>query len=269
MVYCPDLVKGIVAAAESLNTIGQIYFLSKDNYEIRKMVKKIAAGIGLKWSWYCRVPIFIFRFLGWINLPMFHFFRNTPIPSPDKVRELKQLYWVCSTVKAEQDFGWQAPTSMEAGAAKTWEYYKQKAKQEKNKDYESNRTRWIMYFTFAVLIGILVEFMAVFGRVYKFKPGWLVIPVIFGLWGIIFGSLALIMRKCGVILQYIPGFLILFGGELLNNFYFHFWSFPNGSLYGITGPYARAAVLGIATGFIIPIINFVMTRFFRLKLRIG
>jgi len=55
----------------------------------------------------------------------------------------------------------------------------------------------------------------------------------------------------------------------LNNFYFHLWTFPGGSLYGITDPFARAAVLDAATGFISPIINFVMTRFFRLKLRIG
>jgi hypothetical protein len=269
MVYCPDLVKGIVAAAESPNTIGEIYFLSENNYKIKDLVSKIAHGIGKKRGFPIRVPIFFFRLFSWFNLPMFHFFRNTPIPSPDKVRELKQLYWVCSTEKAERDFGWSAPTSMETGAAKTWEYYQQKAAYEKNKEYECKSTRWAMYFTFAVLIGILIEFMAVYGEVYKFKPGWVVIPVIFGLWGGIFGSLALVMRKCSIILQYIPGFLILFGGELLNNFYFHLWTFPNGSLYGITNPFVRAAVLGAATGFIIPIINFVMTRFFRLKLRIG
>jgi len=269
MIYCPDLVEGIVAAAISNNTIGQVYFLSENNYAVKDLVKKIAIGIGKKCGLPIPVPIFCFRFFSWFMLLLNYFFRTTPIPSPDKVRELKQMYWICSTEKAKRDFGWEAKTSMEEGARKTFKYYKQEARNLKIMPYECKGIRWTMFVTLAILIGILIELMAVYGGVYKFHPWWLIFFVIVLLWGGVFGSIALGMRKCGVILQYLPGFFILFGAELLNNFYLHAWTFPDDSLFGITNPFVRAAVLGTATGFVIPIINFMMIRFFRLKLRIG
>jgi len=61
----------------------------------------------------------------------------------------------------------------------------------------------------------------------------------------------------------------MMGAELLNHFYLHNWKFSDDMLFGITGPVLRAVVLGIATGFIIPIINALMKQFHKIKLRLG
>ncbi|NIM18080.1 MAG: hypothetical protein GTO45_39400 [Candidatus Aminicenantes bacterium] len=112
---------------------------------------------------------------------------------------------------------------------------------------------------------MVIETLAAFGKVYMFTPWWLVFFVVVGLWGLIFGSLAMVTRTCHVAVQYIPGFLLLLGGELLNHFYLHLWRFYHDSLFGITDPVMRAVVLGIATGFLIPIINAIMKKSYQVK----
>jgi hypothetical protein len=95
-----------------------------------------------------------------------------------------------------------------------------------------------------------------------------VFPVVLGFWGMLIGSLAMAVRTRNLFIQYLPGFFLLFGGELLNNS-LHAWEFPGGTLFGITNPVVRAAVLGGITGFLIPVINAIMKLLYRLKRRVG
>ena len=102
-----------------------------------------------------------------------------------------------------------------------------------------------------------------------FHPWWLVLLVILILWGLIFGSIAMVTRRLGFLVQFIPGFILLFGGELLNHYYLHGWSFLRNFPPGNTDPVLRALALGILTGFLIPIINAVMKQFYKIKQRLG
>ena len=270
MIYGPDLVEGIVAAARHPRTAGNTYFLSNpENYSVREMMKTMAKAIGKPFGFTLPIPIFVFRIVAVFSELLYLFSRKKPIPSRDKIRDLSQRYWLCTPKKAQEDFGWQAKTSLFDGLKATYNYIKEEQNQLRKMSDESKEILWLKYFFLSLGIGILIEFLAAFGNVYAFQPWWIVFGIVLGLWGIVFGSIAMVTRTRSFLVQYIPGFILLFGGELLNDYYLHKWNFPNDSLYGITDPVARAAVLGIATGFLIPIINGLMKIFYKIKLRLG
>jgi hypothetical protein len=135
-----------------------------------------------------------------------------------------------------------------------------------NTPLESKGILWLKYFLLSLILGVIIEVLAWYGKVYVFHPWWLVFLVILILWGLIFGSLAMGTRRLGFLVQYILGFILLFGGELLNHYYLHRWSFYKEKPLGDTDPLVRAMVLGILTGFLIPIINRIMKQFYKTKL---
>jgi hypothetical protein len=203
------------------------------------------------------------------------------LPSRDKVRDISQVYWLCTPAKAKQEFGWEAETSLQDGMGKTYDYIKQNKKRMKQMPEESKGILWFKYFSLSLVMGIFIEALAIFGRVYLFSPPWLVFLVVPLLWGVVFGSVAMWVRTKGLIIQFIPGFIILFAAELLNHYYLHNWTFYhfiqkgdkweviNHSLFGIGDPLLRAIVLGVATGILIPLLNQVMLLFYKIKLREG
>lgn len=270
MIYAPDLAEGMVAAAQHPDTIGKTYFLANpQNYSVTEMTKIIAKAVGKPFGITIPIPIFFFYMVAIFSELFYLFFRRKPIPSRDKVRDLSRGYWLCTPVKAKKDFGWEAKTSLLEGAKATYNYMKAEAKQLKDMPLEPKTILWLKYFLLSLTLGVIIEVLAWFGKVYVFHPWWWVFLVILILWGLIFGSIAMVTRRLGFLVQYIPGFILLFAGELLNHYYLQGWSFLIDVPPGNTEPVLRALVLGILTGFLIPIINAMMKRFYRIKLRLG
>lgn len=270
MIYGKDLVEGIVAAGRHPKSVGQTYFLANpENYTVRDMVKTMGKAVGKPLGLRLPVPLFLLRIAAIFSELLYLFTRKKPIPSRDKVRDLSQRFWLCSPQKALTDFGWQAKTPLRAGMEATYQFIVEEKRRQREMPEESKGILWLKYFLLALVLGAGIEALAAFGNVYAFIPRWLVVPIVFGLWGCVFGSIAMALRMRNFFVQYLPGFLILFWGEMLNNFYLHKWEFCNGSLYGITDPVIRAAVLGVATGFLIPIMNAIMTQFYKVRLRLG
>ena len=270
MVYAPDLVEGMVAAAQHPNTIGETYFLANpQNDSTAEMSKTIGKAVGKPFGITIPIPIFFFYIVAIFSELFYLFFRRKPIPSRDKVRDLSKVYWLCTPAKAKKDFEWEAKTSLLEGAKVTNDYMKTEEKQLKNMPLEPKGILWLKYFLLSLTLGVIIEALAWSGKVYVFHPWWLVFLVILMLWGLIFVSIAMGTRRLGFLVQYIPGFILLFGGELLNHYYLHGWSFLKNVPPGNTDPVLRALVLGILTGFLIPIINAVMKQFYKIKLRLG
>lgn len=270
MVYAPDLVEGMIAAAQHPDTIGETYFLANPkNYSVAEMSKTIGKAVGKPFGITIPIPIFLFYIVAIFSELFYLFFRRKPIPSRDKVRDLSNVYWLCTPAKAKKDFDWEAKTSLLEGAKATHNYMKEEEKQLKDMPLESKGILWLKYFLLSFTLGVIIELLAWVGKVYVFHPWWLVILVILILWGLIFGSIAMCTRRLGFLVQYIPGFILLFGGELLNHYYLEGWSFLINVPPGNTDPVVRALVLGILTGFLIPIINAVMKQFYKIKLRLG
>ena len=111
-----DIVKAMVAAATHSKTVKQTYFLTNpQNYSVKEMVKTMARGEGRPVGLTLPIPIFLFRILAILMELRFLFFRKKPIPSRDKVRDVAQIYWLCTPKKAKKDFDWEAPTTLEDG----------------------------------------------------------------------------------------------------------------------------------------------------------
>ena len=270
MIYAPDLVEGMVAAARHPKTVGQTYFLANpENYSVRDVMKTMGKAVGKPWGLTLPIPIFVFRVIATLLEVLYLFSRKTPIPTRDKVRELAQIYWLCSPQKAQEDFGWKAKTPLLNGLRATHRFYKEEQLSLKAMPEEPKGILWLKYLLVSLGLGILIEGLSAFGKLYVFQPWWLVFVVVLVPWGLIVGSIAMVIRTRGFLVQYLPGFILLFGAELLNHYYLHSWEFYGGSLFGITNPVVRAGVLGILAGFIIPIINALMKQFYKIKLRLG
>ncbi|UCH95463.1 MAG: NAD-dependent epimerase/dehydratase family protein [Candidatus Aminicenantes bacterium] len=269
MVYAPDLVEGMIAAAQSPNTIGETYFLTNPkNYSVAEVSKIIGKAVGKPFGITIPIPIFFFRIAAIFSELLYIFLRRKPVPSRDKVRDLTQVNWLCTAEKAKKDFGWEAKTSLLEGAKATNDFIRADEKRLKTMPDETTGILRLKYFLLSLTLGVIIELLAWIGKVYLFTPWWLVFVVLLILWGLIFGWFAMITRRCVILVQYIPGFILLFGGELLNNYYLDAWTFENGPL-GNMNPVVRALVLGILAGFLIPIINEIMKQLYKWKLRLG
>ncbi len=270
MIYSPDLVEGIIGAANSTKTVKQTYFLSNPrNYTVKEMIKTVGKAMDKPFGITLPTPIFVLKIAAIFTELIYLFTRKKPIPTRDKVRDISNRYWLCTPEKAKRDFGWEAKTSLLDGMKNTIQYFRENQHRLKKMPDETKGILWIKYFFLSLGVGVIIEWLAAFGKVYKFTPGWIVFVAIIGLWGLIFGSIAMAVRVKRVLIQFIPGFLLLFGAELLNHYFLHNWEFYNNSLFGVTNPVLRALILGVATGFIIPIINTLMKQLYKRKLRIG
>ena len=269
MVYVSDLARGIIDAARHPKTVGETYFLANpQNYSVREMVKGIARGIGKPWGLSVVIPIFVFYVMAVISELCYLFTGKKPIPVRDKVRDMSQVYWLCSPQKAKADFDWEARTSLEDGARATYRFITSREKDLKRMPGESKGILMFKYFFVSVGIGFLLELLAFFGKVYTFVHWWIAVAVVLVFWGVIFGWIAMLMRRFSLVIQFIPGFVILFAGEMVNHSVLKAWTFPGESLYGITNPIERAVALGMG-GVVIPIINAIMKRLYLRKQRLG
>lgn len=164
-----------------------------------------------------------------------------------------------------------AQTPLLEGAKTTHEYMLAEEKRLTDMRGDSEATLGLKYIVVGLLLGTIIEILAAFGKVYFFQPWYVMMGAIVVLWGLVFGMLARKMRRLAFLWQFLPGFFILFGAELLNHYYLHNWFFYPQNFFGLAEltPVARAVWLGVATGFIIPGINGIMKQLYQHQLRVG
>lgn len=130
---------------------------------------------------------------------------------------------------------------------------------------KSNGILWLKYLLIGILMGIIIEVAAALLGLYVYQPRWFVFVVILVLWGAIFGSIALAARDRGFLVQYIPGFILIFGLEFLNYYILKSWVFSQGTfLYRFT-PLLIALSIGFTMGFLAPVINVIARIFQKMK----
>ena len=119
LVYVGDLVTGLVAAAESPQSLGKTYFLGdRDPYPQQELVRAMADAMGSQ----VRIPVVVPHvMLGVVAMFAELGHRVTgrrPLLTRDKVRELKQRWWAASPAAAARDLGWSAQVSLREGMAR-------------------------------------------------------------------------------------------------------------------------------------------------------
>lgn len=124
LIHVKDLVRAIMLAAESDKAVGQTYFATDPApYRWTETGTLVAAALGKK-CLRIRIPIFAISLVAAAARVVSVFQYSPPLLSPDKVRELKQRYWVCSTVKISSTLGFAPQYSLAEGLSETARWYR-------------------------------------------------------------------------------------------------------------------------------------------------
>jgi dihydroflavonol-4-reductase len=106
-VYVGDLVRGMIEAAHSNNTLNQTYFLNHpDIHTTRSVVKTMATAMGKPFGLMIPVPLLLVSLFAPVAELIYHFNRLRPRMTRDKAREIAERFWVVDPLKAKKDFGW-------------------------------------------------------------------------------------------------------------------------------------------------------------------
>lgn len=272
-VYVEDLVKGMVDAATSPDTVGRTYFLN--HAEVLSgggFVKGVARGMDKPAGLPLPVPILLIRLAAPLAEAAYHFTRSRPAMTRDKAREVAQRYWVASPARARDDFGWEAAHDITSGMRETVASWREAVRRQKLKVDEDPLGLWVKTLLVAMLIGAAIEITSYTGSFYTFTPAWGAIAVVVVAFGLALGSTAHLLRGTSVIVQFLAGTVLATGAELLNELGALpgiSWAFAPGWPLGITNGWLRSLVLGTAGGFFVLIVSAVMTALYRRRERMG
>jgi nucleoside-diphosphate-sugar epimerase len=123
LVYVKDLVAGMYAAAVSERATGQTYFLTDGAIYKWLEIERAIAGALNKRPIKLKAPPFLLDAAAAVAEYAAKFSRRTPALNRQKARELKQLYWICDSAKAQRELGYQPTYPLEKGVAETARWY--------------------------------------------------------------------------------------------------------------------------------------------------
>jgi dihydroflavonol-4-reductase len=273
MVDVRDLVDGMIAAAESRNALNNTYFLNHQDILTTKMViKTIAAAMDKSSGLLVPIPLFVVSVCAPFAELYYHFTRTRPPMTRDKARELSQRFWVSDASKAKHDFGWEARFPLLEGMRHTVAAFRARELELKTMPLDKGVMLWLKYVLSALVTGSVVETIAHIGQYYTFYPWWTVFFVIIVIFGLLFGTLAMLLRKTSSLIQCTIGTLIAGVIEILNALGVSssmYWVFAPNWPFGITNIWVRSLILGIPGGIFLLFLNFVMRLVYKRRLRMG
>lgn len=273
MVYVGDLVRGIIEAAESDNTLNETYFLNHpEALTSKQVIKTIAQAAGKPFGLMIPVPLFLIALSAPVTELVYQFDRLRPRMTRDKAREISQRFWVADPSKARRDFGWEAEFTLLEGMKKTVPAHQSEQNEIRAMRLDKPFILWIKYLLCGALIGALIETISYIGRFYKFTPWWTVFIIVTGAFGLALGTLAMLFRKSSSVIQFLVGTIAATLVEVMNYLgmipYFS-WEFAPGWPFGITDPWLRSIVLGMAGGIVVLIVNAMARGLYKRRLRLG
>jgi nucleoside-diphosphate-sugar epimerase len=124
-IYVEDLVDGLLAAARGTGTAGRAYFLSYRTPSTWQELGAIAAQIMGRKPRTVRVPVAAANGVAYFIEVWSHITRNPAIISREKIAEACCRFWTCDPALAAADLGFEAPTPLATGLAKTLAWYKE------------------------------------------------------------------------------------------------------------------------------------------------
>lgn len=125
LVYVEDLVHMIIDAAENKLVDNEIFFAGDGNiYVLQDFMKAVEHAMGSK-ALTMHIPIFLSYILALFNEGMKHFTKRQAIINMQKVKEMKQYYWLCSIEKAQKLLNYRPHNSLQEGVNKTYQWYKE------------------------------------------------------------------------------------------------------------------------------------------------
>jgi nucleoside-diphosphate-sugar epimerase len=125
LIHVKDLARGIIMAAESEKSSGEIYFITSNKphsqEEFSRIILKILHKKGIK----IPIPISVLKSIAWIGEGIASFTKKPSLMNQQRIIDMKQDYWTCSGNKAKNDFGFNAEISLENGVRETLVWYQE------------------------------------------------------------------------------------------------------------------------------------------------
>ena len=125
-IYVEDLVEGLWAAANHPSAGGRAYFLTYRAPATWRELGATAARLMERRPRTLRIPVVAASTIGFFAEMWSHITRNPAIISREKVAEACCRFWTCDGARAAAELGFEAPTPLETGLAKTLAWYKEK-----------------------------------------------------------------------------------------------------------------------------------------------
>lgn len=125
LIHVSDLVNGFYLAATSEKAKGQIYFISSERLYTWEEIGEVTSRVLNKKAFHIRVPHTVVFLIAVIAEFLALFSKKASTLNVEKAKDITQTYWVCSTQKAMNDFGYKQKISIEEGIERTIKWYKQ------------------------------------------------------------------------------------------------------------------------------------------------
>lgn len=125
MIYVDDLVRGLIMAARSERAVGRIYYITSNrSWSWDELIAAVQPMLGFTKIHKLSLSKPLVFFAGTLFGAAASLCGSASLINRDKVNELVQDYWVCSSEQAEIDLGFRAGTTLEEGVAKTIAWYR-------------------------------------------------------------------------------------------------------------------------------------------------
>jgi nucleoside-diphosphate-sugar epimerase len=125
LIHGEDLARGIIMAAESPNTIGQLYFITSNKfYSWPTLMDTMKSSLEKSFLLKIKIPHWIVISVAGTTEFLSKFQKTPALFNRDKGCDFIQNYWICSNQKALRDFGYMQEIELEEGMKQTADWYK-------------------------------------------------------------------------------------------------------------------------------------------------
>ena len=123
LVYVKDLVAGLAAAAVSDLAVGETYFLTDGEVHSWIEIASTIAHALKKRPLKLRVPLFLLDFISIFTETAAKITHQASTLNRQKMRDLKQQFWICDSSKAQQQISYRPAYPLERGIQETILWY--------------------------------------------------------------------------------------------------------------------------------------------------
>lgn len=125
LVYVEDLVRMIILTSENERANNEIFFAGDWNVYLLEDFISAIEEVMQKKAMTLHIPFFLSYILAAFNECMKYFTKKQATINLQKVKEMKQCYWLCSTEKAKEILNYKPHYSLQEGVNKTYQWYKE------------------------------------------------------------------------------------------------------------------------------------------------
>jgi nucleoside-diphosphate-sugar epimerase len=125
LLHCDDLVRGMILAAESENSIGETYFISSEEFYSWPQVGQLTAEIMGTRYLTVRLPHGLVYMVAGFSQFAAGLQRKPATLNIEKARDITQRYWTCDVSKAKRDLGYSQGVGLEEGIRNTVDWYRE------------------------------------------------------------------------------------------------------------------------------------------------